>query len=366
MDISRGGIAAKPRIDTYDVMKAFAIFLVIIGHIMNASIEDFSNNILYDIVWSLEMPVFFFVSGVFLNHSGKCDTFRGLLKDIGKKATTYLVPFFSFFLVDLYIFGSYDRNIFAGLSQIVYPYGASTTLWFLLALFLIAVVFDIGIYVSKKIKPILLRMIAFPFLIAVLLLPFLALYRYVDPLFLSAKYIVYYSIFVLAGRLFAIHQSVLKQRIRSCSLLNSITLALMVLAYFFTIIFVPSVYAHLFNLPDDYLGVSVRILSASSGIVILYNLSHWISNNKIGSIFSRIGRLTLEIYYVHILVARFMIFDTKLSLMTLEGLVFIVVVPILVLAISYAIICIIKLSALSDMIIFGKMHKRDGAATIVK
>ncbi|MDE6266374.1 MAG: acyltransferase [Muribaculaceae bacterium] len=55
----------KPRLHHFDVVKGFAIFLVVIGHILTFCIRDIDRAPLFKFIGLVHMPMFFFISGYF-------------------------------------------------------------------------------------------------------------------------------------------------------------------------------------------------------------------------------------------------------------------------------------------------------------
>ena len=81
----------QSRISWIDITKGLAIILVVIGH----SIQSFGNDlhILFRVIYSFHMPVFFVLSG----YTFKASTpFKEFLR---KKAKSLLLPYFSFVLI---------------------------------------------------------------------------------------------------------------------------------------------------------------------------------------------------------------------------------------------------------------------------
>jgi polysaccharide biosynthesis protein PslL len=119
------------RNNTIDIAKGLGIILVVIGH----SQFLFRNPELFRIIFSFHMPLFFFLSGIFLRDSD------GFGKFLGKKAVALLKPYFSFFsilgicLVALsYIpIEKYCLDIIYATGQSIEAMSASTRtpLWFL-------------------------------------------------------------------------------------------------------------------------------------------------------------------------------------------------------------------------------------------
>lgn len=55
----------KPRLHHFDVVKGFAIFLVVVGHVLTFCIRDIDRAPLFKFIGLVHMPMFFFISGYF-------------------------------------------------------------------------------------------------------------------------------------------------------------------------------------------------------------------------------------------------------------------------------------------------------------
>ena len=59
-------VMLKTRIKAFDFLKFFAIFLVIWGHVIQYFLSsDYSDELVYRIIYSFHMPLFMMVSGYF-------------------------------------------------------------------------------------------------------------------------------------------------------------------------------------------------------------------------------------------------------------------------------------------------------------
>lgn len=80
------------RLQYFDVLKGFAILLVVMGHVLTMCIRDIDNTLLFKIIERTHMPLFFFISGYF---SFKCTT-KGVPHDfpqLAKRFMQLIVPF---------------------------------------------------------------------------------------------------------------------------------------------------------------------------------------------------------------------------------------------------------------------------------
>lgn len=106
-----------------DILKGFAILLMVIGHVItwlyNPSVSStpFKNHIWWNVIYSFHMPLLFFVSGYLFPKSDRIN-WRSALTGIKKRMISLLIPF---------VFGGILYHIFRGSEWTVF--------WFLLALF---------------------------------------------------------------------------------------------------------------------------------------------------------------------------------------------------------------------------------------
>lgn len=117
----------------FDIAKAIAVYLVVVGHIR--------NNVQYDVgggIWFFHMPVFFFISGYFAEKSLDKYSMQEFYK---KKVMTLLVPYllWSFISLLLNSFLSIVNNSFTFTfleEEIKSIFIYARSVWFLIILFL--------------------------------------------------------------------------------------------------------------------------------------------------------------------------------------------------------------------------------------
>lgn len=89
----------KERYNYIDYSKAFAILLVITGHIClfcinRGDVNNADNMKIYSWLTVFQMPLFFFLSGIVIKHKGY--SIKETIKNLYKKTRQLLVPFFLF------------------------------------------------------------------------------------------------------------------------------------------------------------------------------------------------------------------------------------------------------------------------------
>ena len=116
----------KGRNESLDCLKGIAILLVMFGHVQVHN--QMTDPYLYDVIKSLQMPLFFLISGYLAGAGTKIQNFRQYAERMKKRAVSYLLPFFAWLLLQ------HAANIPEALRTVMFQldYG----LWFLMVLFL--------------------------------------------------------------------------------------------------------------------------------------------------------------------------------------------------------------------------------------
>ena len=116
----------KERNESLDCLKGIAILLVMAGHVQVHN--HMTDPYLYDIIKSLQMPLFFLISGYLAGAGTKIQDFRQYQNRMKKRAVSYLLPFFSWLILQhiTYVPRAFRTVLFQ------LDYG----LWFLMTLFL--------------------------------------------------------------------------------------------------------------------------------------------------------------------------------------------------------------------------------------
>ncbi len=129
------------RNESLDSLKGIAILLVMFGHVQVHN--QMTDPFLYDMIKSLQMPLFFLISGYLCGVGRKVETLAELGRRIGKRAVAYLLPFFSWLVLQ------HITNVSKALKTALFQldYG----LWFLMVLFLFTALAYIAMWVQAKV-----------------------------------------------------------------------------------------------------------------------------------------------------------------------------------------------------------------------
>jgi fucose 4-O-acetylase-like acetyltransferase len=127
--------------DTFlDIAKGLAIILVIVGHVIQGSSDNFDDLLWFRVIYSFHMPLFVFLSGAVAAIAFQSDSVQHGMKaaiqqaktKIAKAVVRLLLPFVAWCLINQLIYHHSDSMISALILAFRRP---DTALWFLLAIF---------------------------------------------------------------------------------------------------------------------------------------------------------------------------------------------------------------------------------------
>lgn len=315
----------KQRIIWIDNLKAFLIFIVVLGHCIQQLYPDYLNNHVYNYIYSFHMALFMFISGYCSKKIG--------IQVIKDRFIQLIIPFLVWSLIKFAYRN--DCNI---LQMIIHP---TDSLWFLWVLFFISALHITSVLLAQKlhIKEEYLT-VAFAITLQVI---YLLLHK--THLF-SFDLMTYHFIFYTAGYYF------MKYSLFKYPLWLSVCFALMwiILGYGWS----TNGNVHILSKPIDsqyirfILGYMISFVSILSVIPLFRKFANY---NMF--IINKIGRGTLAIYAIHfhllwihgLLVSHFEI--EKYSL-------YCIVLAISVTFLSYLIFNILNRIPILNFLLFGK------------
>lgn len=129
-----------------DIMRGIAMLLVVLGHTMTGCTVDSQKSFLFNIVWSLQMPLFILISGYVTKYSRSvCDS-KGLWKYVKRRTIAYMLPWAVWsFLVRGLIFGQY---CFFNIKNLLWSMDSGY--WFLATIWTISMVFGVASYLAER------------------------------------------------------------------------------------------------------------------------------------------------------------------------------------------------------------------------
>lgn len=132
-----------------DIIRGIAMLMVVLGHTISGTCIDYEDSFIFRVIWTLQMPLFFIISGYVTRYSRPIQGMGALLRFIKKRSLAYLLPWFVWsFIVRGLVFG--QKNFF----DIRYLlWHMDTGYWFLVSLWTIVIIYGIGDYLSNRFGP---------------------------------------------------------------------------------------------------------------------------------------------------------------------------------------------------------------------
>lgn len=178
----------KERNESLDCLKGIAILLVMLGHVQVHN--KMTDPYVYDVIDSIQMPLFFLISGYLAGAGRKIANVSEYWSKLGKRAVTYLLPFFSWLIVQHITY--VPRALKTVLFQLDYG------LWFLMTLFLFTWLAYTAQLVQVKLKKDWAFWLVWFAGCAVVLLAYLAGVTFLSPSLLII-YLPFYTVAYFSG-----------------------------------------------------------------------------------------------------------------------------------------------------------------------
>lgn len=336
------------RNSSIDAIKGIAIVLVMIGHVfVHNQMED---AYIYDFIKAVQMPLFMIISGYLCGQGRKISDVKTYGKVLGKRAVSYLVPFFAWLTImhPLNLAEAY-KTIFVSLD-----YG----LWFLAILFILTFMVYTAQLAAGKLREKNFWLSEAVFwgvyggMCLVLVVQIVLGINFLSP-YLTIIYVPFYMLGYVAGnygKRFFCWDGKEKGKVDCKN--NRLVRCLMV---FMGIGFLYLVVAKNLNSMETRMDVIVQMAASLLGsAAIIYGVFLW-KDGKCKDFFAKIGLYTLEIYVIHYHFANILNFNnTQYDFYTVSGAVFVLASFVAMCAITFAAIWILKKIRIINFLLFGK------------
>lgn len=134
------------RNNTADIIRGFAMLLVVLGHTISGTVQDYSNSLLFQAIWTLQMPLFIIISGYVTRYSRPLTKKRDLWKFIKKRTLAYLLPWIVWSIVVRGII--FGQSEFLNIKHMLWHMDSGY--WFLITIWTISIIFGIAELLSNK------------------------------------------------------------------------------------------------------------------------------------------------------------------------------------------------------------------------
>ena len=136
---------AKQRNQSVDILRGIAMLLVVLGHTMTGCTSNSEQSFLFNIIWSLQMPLFFIISGYVTRYSRPITNSKALGNFILRRTVSYMLPFMVWtFVIRGIVFG---QTSFFNIKHLAY--NMDSGYWFLFSIYVIAIIFGISEFISN-------------------------------------------------------------------------------------------------------------------------------------------------------------------------------------------------------------------------
>lgn len=137
----------KERNQYIDIMRGLAMLLVVLGHTMTGCTVDSEKSFLFNIIWSLQMPLFILISGYVTKYSREISGFKGRGRRFFKRKTVaYLLPCIIWSLVIRGIL--LGETNFLNLKYMLWHMDSGY--WFLVTIWTISIIFGLSVFGAKN------------------------------------------------------------------------------------------------------------------------------------------------------------------------------------------------------------------------
>lgn len=331
-----------------DIVKGVLILVVVFRHIFQIAADNSDTDYLCNLMAIVEMPLFIAISGYFsLPKLIDCSIEWKPLAKIKKISISYLIPFFSYFIVFRLFF--YDRYVdFSSIN--LWVYNISESLWYVFAIWVLNIFAIMSYTIARKKTNRFIKTIIFIAIYFACLCAYLAMGLVMGINFMGCKLILYYSIYYLLGYLFLNFQSCILGVFEN---IKEVSVFICTSVYF-----MGAFKIKVMAVPDTLIFIVLRAVLALAGMVTILYLSYILYKKFECRTIEMIGINTLEIYYVHSFLMNSIIISKAEKLMSLSGLINSFALTIHILGLSTVIIFIIKNNSVISYLLFGKKYKK--------
>ncbi len=266
----------KNRNQFVDIMRGIAMLLVVLGHTITGCTVDSQKTFLFNIVWSLQMPLFILISGYVTKYSQAIRNARDLWKYVKRRTVAYMLPWAVWsFLVRGVIFG---QKRFLDIKSLLW--NMDSGYWFLATIWTISMIFGAASFLAGRIgkadvvrKQIILLMF---YVTGMVLL--VGIGMVMGLAFFAIKLTLYYMPFYYAGYLYGqIDDKFLSsengKRVVDCFSAICFAMWLFVILRF-----------SLYEMSDSGLEIILRAATSLAGCIAICDLCNGIFSEKIGGV----------------------------------------------------------------------------------
>ena len=266
-----------------DIMRGIAMLLVVLGHSMTGCTVDSQRSFLFNIIWSLQMPLFILISGYVTKYSRPISDGKGLWKYVKRRTVAYMLPWAVWsFVVRGIIFG---ENGFLNVKHLLW--NMDSGYWFLATIWTISMIFGIASLIAERLgkESVLKKQIVLLgcYLAGMVLL--VGVGAILGLSFFAIKLTLYYMPFYYAGFLYGQFDDRMKESEIGKKIIDSVVAICFVVWLFVILRF------SLYEMSDGGFAIILRAATSLAGCIAVCGLCRGIFSSKMGT--SCMGRRAL-------------------------------------------------------------------------
>jgi fucose 4-O-acetylase-like acetyltransferase len=339
----------QSRNEIIDAVRGIAIILVMTGHVIGANVNSFYESTLFNIIWSLQIPLFMIISGYVTQYTKPINSLKNYMEYIGKRSLAYLLPWVVWtFLIRGILLGKTD--IFSYIKYITYSMDSGY--WFLFTLWTICIIFGSSNFISNKFSKSDKTLYFFTIILSIIFSFFIFLIGIFKGFnFLGIKFTLYYIPFFYSGYLYTYLQKKMSCKAWYLKFVQFIILPITIF-YCFIISKI-----NLYYISDTLINIIIRFIVSIFGCIIIFYVATKIFKSisiKVNKIFIFAGKYSLELYLVHSLLTSIIKVEPLPEFLSINGIITIIVNYILMILFSLIIIIVLSSNKWNRLIFFGK------------
>ena len=279
-----------------DIMRGIAILMVVLGHTMTGCTQGAEKSFLYNVVWSLQMPLFILISGYVTKYSREIDSASSFWSYVKRRTVAYLLPWAVWsFLIRGLVLGQHD---YLNIRWLLWHMDSGY--WFLATIWTISMIFGCARFAAVKAakRDGIKRQAVFFLLYAAGMAVLAVTGRLAGLSFLAIKLTLYYMPFYYAGYLFGAYSDRIFEK--SCGKKAvDVTVAVCGVVWMYLLM-----RYHIFELDDGGISVIIRATASMTGCIAVCGLCSALLSGRphdsgIAKAAVWIGTHSLEIYLAH-------------------------------------------------------------------
>lgn len=286
----------QKRIVTIDFIRGFAIIFIVLVHVLQRCVPNFNYNFLISFFIVLSVPLYMFVSGLAYSYKNYI-TIKQLPYQILKKTFNYFWPFLLFLILKTYMIGRW-ANLSEAFGDVI-P-STSYGLWILWILLFISIITEIGLCLAKFAPQYKSYFVVSLLVVGMIILYYLRINHiivYLDAI--AYDYFMLYTPIFIIGFVFGQKMLQIKMKKSIAFILFPITILILFLLTMSFPYF--GVYDFIYYWPKLYVLMSFSFIFYLCLISIL-------KDSKVYYLFAKQGKISLEIYFVHLVFLGFFSF----------------------------------------------------------